>query len=137
MVLNTPGYECRRQWVRGVFDIKSNDASVRRRSRLIVTLGLFMLALALLFVPMVLLGSSSISGIASVGMGIVAYCVVIFLARQGKDTLAGWLLIYDALSTTFRKVRVKRDPGCALCGDHPTIRDLSLHTNVAGPVCVG
>jgi adenylyltransferase/sulfurtransferase len=46
-------------------------------------------------------------------------------------------LIYDALSTTFRKVRVKRDPACALCGDHPTIRDLSLHTATQGPVCVG
>ena len=53
------------------------------------------------------------------------------------DSLAGWLLIYDALSTTFRKVRVKRDPACALCGDHPTIHDLSLHAHVAGPVCVG
>lgn len=53
------------------------------------------------------------------------------------ESLAGSLLIYDALSTTFRKVRVKRDPACALCGDHPTIRDLSLHATVAGPVCVG
>jgi adenylyltransferase/sulfurtransferase len=53
------------------------------------------------------------------------------------DSLAGWLLIYDALSTTFRKVRVKRDPACALCGDHPTIRDLSAHADVQGPVCVG
>jgi molybdopterin-synthase adenylyltransferase len=53
------------------------------------------------------------------------------------DSLAGWLLIYDALSTTFRKVRVKRDPACALCGDRPTIHDLSSHANVAGPACVG
>lgn len=53
------------------------------------------------------------------------------------DSLAGSLLIYDALSTTFRKVRVKRDPACALCGDHPTIRDLSQHATIAGPVCVG
>ena len=43
------------------------------------------------------------------------------------DSLAGQLLIYDALSTRFRNVRVRRDPACALCGDHPTIRDLSLH----------
>jgi molybdopterin/thiamine biosynthesis adenylyltransferase len=41
------------------------------------------------------------------------------------DSLAGQLLIYDALSTRFRTVRVRRDPACALCGDHPTIRDLS------------
>jgi adenylyltransferase/sulfurtransferase len=43
------------------------------------------------------------------------------------DSLAGSLLIYDALSTTFRKVKLPRSPDCALCGDHPTIRDLSSH----------
>lgn len=37
------------------------------------------------------------------------------------DTLAGHLLIYDALSTSFRKVRVKRDRDCPLCGESPTI----------------
>ncbi len=53
------------------------------------------------------------------------------------ESLAGSLLIYDALSTTFRKVRVKRDPACALCGETPSIRDLSRHANVQGAVCVG
>lgn len=37
------------------------------------------------------------------------------------DSMSGRLLIYDALATEFRTVRVKRDPGCPLCGDHPTI----------------
>jgi molybdopterin/thiamine biosynthesis adenylyltransferase len=41
------------------------------------------------------------------------------------DSLAGQLLIYDALSTRFRTVKVRRDPTCALCGEHPSIRDLS------------
>jgi adenylyltransferase/sulfurtransferase len=41
------------------------------------------------------------------------------------ETLAGQLLIYDALSVRFRSVRVRRDPACALCGEHPTIRDLA------------
>src|ERR1044072_4869097 len=43
------------------------------------------------------------------------------------ETLAGHLLIYEALTTQFRKVRVKPDPACALCGPAPMIRDLSLH----------
>ncbi len=42
-------------------------------------------------------------------------------------SLSGYLLIYDALNTTFRKVRVRPDPGCALCGSTPSIRDLSGH----------
>ncbi len=37
-------------------------------------------------------------------------------------SLAGSLLIYDALDTQFRRIKVPRDPACALCGDHPTIR---------------
>ncbi len=47
------------------------------------------------------------------------------------ESLSGQLLIYDALRTTFRKVRVRRDPGCALCGDTPRITDLSLHKQTA------
>jgi molybdopterin-synthase adenylyltransferase len=43
------------------------------------------------------------------------------------ESLAGSLLIMDSLTTTFRKVRVKPDPACALCGPQPTITDLSRH----------
>ncbi len=43
------------------------------------------------------------------------------------ESLAGWLLITDALSATWRRIRVRRDPGCPLCGDAPSIRDLSIH----------
>ncbi|OAN43009.1 adenylyltransferase [Paramagnetospirillum marisnigri] len=50
------------------------------------------------------------------------------------DSLAGKLVIYDALSVTFRSVRVPRDPGCPLCGDHPSITDLSGHGSTAN-VC--
>jgi len=37
------------------------------------------------------------------------------------ESLAGHLLIYDALGTRFRKVKVPPDPACALCGANPTI----------------
>ena len=53
------------------------------------------------------------------------------------DSLSGWLLIYDAMTTTFRKVRVKRDPACALCGEQPTLRDLSHHADGQGAYCAG
>ena len=43
------------------------------------------------------------------------------------DSLAGYLLIYDALTTMFRKLRLKRNPECRLCGDRPSITDLSVH----------
>lgn len=44
------------------------------------------------------------------------------------DSLSGHLLIYDGLATIFRKIKVRRDPCCPLCGEEPTIIDLSIHT---------
>lgn len=43
------------------------------------------------------------------------------------ESLAGRLVVMDALSATFRRIGVKRDPACALCGTQPTITDLSGH----------
>src|SRR6266853_4307444 len=37
------------------------------------------------------------------------------------DTLAGRLLLFDALSTEFSEVTLRRDPDCPVCSDHPTI----------------
>ena len=43
------------------------------------------------------------------------------------ESMSGSLMIYDGLATTFRKISVKPDPGCRLCGDNPEITDLSIH----------
>ncbi|NQU70476.1 MAG: ThiF family adenylyltransferase, partial [Rhodospirillales bacterium] len=48
------------------------------------------------------------------------------------NSMAGSLLIYDALSTTFRNIKLKPDPGCPLCGDAPTIKDLSSYNEGLG-----
>jgi molybdopterin/thiamine biosynthesis adenylyltransferase len=47
------------------------------------------------------------------------------------ESLAGRLLLWDALDTRFRVVQLRQDPGCALCGPNATIRDLSHHLNSA------
>jgi molybdopterin/thiamine biosynthesis adenylyltransferase/rhodanese-related sulfurtransferase len=39
------------------------------------------------------------------------------------DTLAGRLLLFDALETTFTEVALRRDPDCPVCGDSPTITE--------------
>ena len=53
------------------------------------------------------------------------------------DSLAGRLLIYDALSARFEQVRYGWDRGNPLSGEAPTIRDLSIHakTQDDGDVC--
>ena len=40
------------------------------------------------------------------------------------ETLAGRLLLYDALETTFQNVRVPKMPNCPLCGPNPSITEL-------------
>ncbi len=40
------------------------------------------------------------------------------------EVLKGELLIYNALKTTFRKVKVPRNPLCPVCGENPTIKEL-------------
>ncbi len=43
------------------------------------------------------------------------------LLGKGR-TLQGRLLAYDALEMSFREFRIRRHPGCAVCGEQPTIR---------------
>lgn len=40
------------------------------------------------------------------------------------DVLKNTLLIYDALRTTFRRVKVPKNPKCAICGENPSITEL-------------
>lgn len=47
------------------------------------------------------------------------------------DSLAGHLLIFDALKMQFRKVKVRKDPECALCGENPTITELKEYEQEA------
>jgi len=51
------------------------------------------------------------------------------------ESMDGRLMIFDALSTTSRIVKLKRDPACPLCGPNPTIRDLTPHLASNGGVC--
>ncbi|MCL4767994.1 MAG: molybdopterin-synthase adenylyltransferase MoeB [Hyphomicrobiaceae bacterium] len=51
------------------------------------------------------------------------------------ESLAGRLLIYDALSARFETVNVGWDPDNPLSGRNPSIRDLSIHAGAAGETC--
>ncbi|MEX0693557.1 MAG: molybdopterin-synthase adenylyltransferase MoeB [Rhodospirillales bacterium] len=51
------------------------------------------------------------------------------------DSLSGALMVIDGLATEFRKIKVKADPGCPLCGDNPLIRDLSGHSMTPAAGC--
>ncbi len=51
------------------------------------------------------------------------------------ESLSGKLLIWDALATRFRTVRLHADPHCALCSAVATIKDLSQHRHATAPAC--
>ena len=40
------------------------------------------------------------------------------------EPLVGRLVLYDALAMKFRELKLRRNPECPVCGDHPTIKEL-------------
>src|SRR3954454_4087944 len=45
------------------------------------------------------------------------------LALGIGEPLVGRLLLFDALSTELNEVKLRRDPDCPVCGEHPTITE--------------
>jgi len=50
---------------------------------------------------------------------------------NGKP-LIGRLLLFNALDMTFRELKVRKDPACPLCGEHPTITELIDYDQFCG-----
>ena len=51
------------------------------------------------------------------------------------ESMSGRLLVWDALEARFRTIKLRPDPGCALCGPNPTIKDLAAHHTPQGSAC--
>jgi sulfur-carrier protein adenylyltransferase/sulfurtransferase len=51
----------------------------------------------------------------------------------GKGSaLIGRLLLYDAMGMSFREFKVRRNPNCPVCGDHPTVTKLIDYEQFCG-----
>jgi molybdopterin/thiamine biosynthesis adenylyltransferase len=78
--------------------------------------------------PAELAPSCDEAGVLGVLPGVVGLVqateAVKLLLGRGRP-LIGRLLTYDALEMSFHEYKVRRDPGCAVCGDHPTIREVT------------
>ena len=48
------------------------------------------------------------------------------------ETLSGRLLLFDALDMKFREMKVRRDPNCPVCGEHPSITELIDYQDFCG-----
>ena len=57
-------------------------------------------------------------------IGLIQATETVKLILGAGEPLVGRLLLYDALAMRFRELKLRRNPECPVCGDHPTIREL-------------
>jgi sulfur-carrier protein adenylyltransferase/sulfurtransferase len=48
------------------------------------------------------------------------------------EPLIGRLMLYDALAMRFRELKLRRNPECPVCGDHPTVTELIDYEQFCG-----
>ncbi len=57
-------------------------------------------------------------------IGVIQANEVLKLVLGTGELLTGKLLVFNALDSSFRKVKVPKDRGCPICGDNPTVTRL-------------
>jgi len=74
-------------------------------------------------------------GVLGVLAGVIGNLQVVEVLKLilgiGKP-LVGKLLIYDALNTEFRSLRLRKDANCPICGEKPTIKELVDYEEFCG-----
>lgn len=76
--------------------------------------------------------SAGVLSITPAVMGPIQAMETIKLILGIGEVLNGRLLLFDALAMEFRQVRIRRDPNCAVCGDHPTVTSLIDYDDFCG-----
>ena len=63
-------------------------------------------------------------GILPGTIGLIQATETVKLILGIGESLVGRLLLYDALGMHFRELKLRKNPECPICGDHPTITKL-------------
>ncbi|MEV4413574.1 adenylyltransferase/sulfurtransferase MoeZ [Catellatospora sp. NPDC049609] len=63
-------------------------------------------------------------GVLCASIGSIQVNEAIKLLAGIGEPLVGSLMVYDALEMTYRKIRVRKDPSCVLCGENPSVTEL-------------
>jgi adenylyltransferase/sulfurtransferase len=73
-------------------------------------------------------------GVLCASIGSIQVNEAIKLLTGIGDPLVGRLMIYDALEMEYRKLKVRKDPHCALCGENPTVTGLIDYDAFCGAI---
>ncbi len=73
-------------------------------------------------------------GVLCAAIGSIQVNEAIKLIAGIGDPAVGKLVIYDALELEWRKLRVRKDPACALCGEDPTVTGLIDYEAFCGAI---
>jgi adenylyltransferase/sulfurtransferase len=73
-------------------------------------------------------------GVLCASIGAIQTTEAIKLLTGIGEPLVGELVVYDALEMEYRKIRVRKDPECPLCGKNPTITGLIDYDAFCGVV---
>ena len=73
-------------------------------------------------------------GVLCASIGSIQVNEAIKLLTGIGEPAIGKLVIYDALELEWRKLRVRKDPDCALCGENPTVTGLIDYETFCGAV---
>ena len=73
-------------------------------------------------------------GVLCASIGSIQTNEAIKLLMGIGEPLVGRLMIYDALEMTYRQVKVRKDPECAVCGKNPTVTELIDYEAFCGVV---
>ena len=67
-------------------------------------------------------------------IGCIQTTEILKLALGKGNLLTGRLLLFNALDMKFRELKLRRDPKCPVCGDHPTVTELIDYEMFCGVV---
>src|SRR5271165_3945380 len=71
-------------------------------------------------------------GILPGTIGLIQATEAVKLILGVGEPLIGRLMLYDALAMRFRELKLRRNPECPVCGDHPTITKLIDYQQFCG-----
>ncbi len=73
-------------------------------------------------------------GVLCASIGSIQVTEAIKLLTGVGEPLLGRLMVYDALEMSYRSIKVRKDPECAICGKNPTVTELIDYDAFCGTI---